>query len=745
MPMKREIEHKRPVRKGKGTSPQDASTAATLDPAPQSPCPAALSPDEIAATARQLREEMYFNCDSESHRKLMRKIDSRRRKGLRDITIGSTELLHVDTFSPPDDIDYFGLEARRAIVHHHHHHQQQQHEPQEEDEEKEEKPGTSTSTSTSASTFHAPTQCLPLVEEQENGGSEKMLGSPKLHRRQLLCDEMRWQDLAQELLFWARGHLPLHLQHQPNLRILSSTLLSVIVSGCKLGVCTSGAAESTPVRSKLQVLLAALPVLKLLNLADNDIGPHGAATLASHLAANTTLEVLNLSGNKLLGISVVRGSVCGTLQWEPFQRLLEVLSVENTTLTQLSLANNRLGGVYAPMRTCVTGDIGGGSSSSAAGPVQVVPTRRSSSSRSTHATPAVTNMEEEGPVVSLDECYGVLTMQLLVNFLARNTSLCALDLSNNAFDVDGNSLGVHSLAQAARKHPRLESLCGIFAWSAGDCTSTSSSTSSSSGITKESIFENTKVTEKLFGSDVGNLNSLQHISQAASVLPGYKPGHSSARDILHRSAHGPLVSSDQPNLQRWVSEKVKYYFPKQKPRGSRDGELSIVEKRFSGRHLDAFSGVLIGLDRYHWAHITTFDLSDNPFFGDEGLQALVHNLQSNMHVKNNRITRLCLKHIGLTSMSVHLIMELITHIFPLVVELDVSDNFLGAWGLYGLLAHINMTQKMTTLRCLYVRNFGGFQDIDMIEASNGALSLQELVVELNILMPSLHELGALLL
>ena len=201
-------------------------------------------------------------------------------------------------------------------------------------------------------------QAMQREKDQEQGGQPQPA---------LLSEEVDWQQFAAELLNWSHG---------------SRTMLNVNVSGCKLGVATpasagcaagDGSGSGVP-RSKLESLLIALPVLQVLNIADNDIGPHGALVLARAMASNQSLQVLNISGNKLLGVSVTRGSVCGTLHLEPFRQLLQALT-HNTTLTHLNLSNNRLGGVYTGARSSVTGDVGGGSCSTPNGRKQLLPTR----------------------------------------------------------------------------------------------------------------------------------------------------------------------------------------------------------------------------------------------------------------------------------------------------------------------------------------------------------------------------------
>ena len=90
----------------------------------------------------------------------------------------------------------------------------------------------------------------------------------------------------------------------------------------------------------LSSLLPTATALVLLNLANNNLGAKGAATLAEALKGNTTIRRLTLDQNHLCGINIFSGE--GTYTAEGITKIGEMLKI-NQTLQSISLECNIMG------------------------------------------------------------------------------------------------------------------------------------------------------------------------------------------------------------------------------------------------------------------------------------------------------------------------------------------------------------------------------------------------------------------
>ena len=539
------------------------------------------------------RDNTFYEQQSAADQKLIRKCDSLRARGMSALTININDMIYYDAF---------------------------------------------------------PLRNVPLPGEIDY--SQVSIEIPKPHKEasgqligidRSLAMDMDMKCLVRELKHWSNSSLTdeSHVASSP------SVLISLNLSDCF---------NHVNAHSRLPILMQALSSLRHLNLSNNHIGDAGCSVIAQHLFGNQTLETLNLSNNKLIGLSIERGAVCGALNLQPFDDLIQCVR-SNKTLTSLDVSGNRLGGVYVrhhrqrplPFHFITSPNASSSSSNSS-----------SSSSKHNNLCEKVTSNN----YVSLDECYGAAVLEIIIEFIqnASSSNVKYFNIANNAFDSQHNEIQMSRLIHAlngCKRHDIFLSLCS------GDVA------------VMTSVFNRLTMEQRLVGAHTGN--TIHHTNQLATSLSGvtniesFGAGFTSAHSVL------PKLVAPSAAIPAWERENECLY-----PYGPLQGPvLTVLERRFNGCGLDSFTGLLVGADRLQWRHIHTLDLSHNPHFGNAGLGNLVRALECNAHAKGSSVQRLHLTETGLTTSGISSVLCLMV-LLPFVRELDLSENVLGFRGLYSL-------------------------------------------------------------
>ena len=160
--------------------------------------------------------------------------------------------------------------------------------------------------------------------------------------------------------------------------------------------------------------------LKRLDLSENPIGSSGAIVLAESISSDCRLESLKLVNCQLVDLYVSKMRLHGVLDLEGFRQLLFALAL-NITVRTLDLSCNYLGGT----------------------------TRWQSSAPRTYGYDYGYQTHEE---------YGTDTMNILVYYLAVNSTIRQLNILSNGYE--DSFVLANSFLRAVHKHPTCTSLCG---------------------------------------------------------------------------------------------------------------------------------------------------------------------------------------------------------------------------------------------------------------------------------------------
>lgn len=192
----------------------------------------------------------------------------------------------------------------------------------------------------------------------------------------------------------------LHSRHICTL-IKSHKLQKVSIIGCQL------------IDKDIFHLKASFGNLSHLNLSHNSIGSEGALILGQFMQNNSIIQSLNLSNNRLCGLTVLKSRIVGQVDLSGIEQLLSALSFCQN-LKVLDLSANYLGGFTVE---------------------------------------SVAHDDSDNYDIYPSEMYGIKVLLMLSCFLRDSKSIVELNLRTNGFD------DTHANAQMLIKHVTRGSSC----------------------------------------------------------------------------------------------------------------------------------------------------------------------------------------------------------------------------------------------------------------------------------------------
>jgi hypothetical protein len=474
-----------------------------------------------------------------------------------------------------------------------------------------------------------------------------------------------------------------------NLALWSKDFLwSLNISNCQLDKIFMNSISRSDFDHRKTISDILLPSLKHLDISNNNLGrilTDGAADenetgniwlecISKHLRNDQCqLTELNLSGNALTGLSVQRGRVEGKLKCKPIFDFFEALHV-NTSLVSLDISGNLLGGVYEKMHNS---DYSGCGTSFRPNPTK---------------SHDFLNIPLNIPNVQhIEEIYGDLITERIIDMIRLNKSLVYLDLTVNRFDF--NLLNAKRMLKALNDHPYLLSLTGAPVPSAVNNSSGNNKLNQPHHVNQVATDTQPRgiVNSIEYETYIPRLHHTEyfHTGDNSDIMQYYESLALENNDIYTRDWR------NSENIRVQMAKKIQLDHQDSKyviddgtesstlfsyPRNGETYQLGIpvmsaIECRYQGKFYESSIGYFIGSDKMHWSNITILDISCNPAFGDSGVLNIVEALRSrNAHLLGPitvRSLRLC--NIGLTASGMSHIISLL-EILPSVCELDLSDN-----------------------------------------------------------------------